>query len=51
MGSSQAVVDGLNLKKTCKPSEVARGYTDATYNERIDENVADYRSKAFAYGT
>ena len=49
-GYSQAVIDGLKLKKTCKPSEVERGYTDATYNERIDENVADYRRRLLHMG-
>ena len=49
-GYSQAVIDDLKLTKTCKPSEVERGYTDATYNERIDANVADYRRRLLRMG-
>ena len=49
-GYSQAVIDNLKLTKTCKPSEVERGYTDATYNERIDANVANYRRRLLQMG-
>ena len=49
-GYSQAVIDDLKLTKTCKPSEVERGYTDATYNERIDANVANYRRRLLHMG-
>ena len=49
-GYSQAVIDNLKLTKTCKPSEVERGYTDATYNERIDRNVDNYRSRLLQMG-
>ena len=36
-----------NFSSTCKPSEVARGYTDKTNLERVNARVAAFRKRIY----